>query len=325
MTTQPEGVVVTRGLTKRYGDLVALDGLDLTVPNGVVFGLLGPNGAGKTTTIRLLTGLARPTSGSATVLGVRLGTDELSIRRRIGHLDQAPRFYPWLRGRELVELVGRLHGLDGVGLRARVGEVLDQVGLTDAARRRIGGYSGGMRQRLGIAQALVNRPDLVILDEPLSSLDPEGRRDLLGLIYELRDAATILFSTHVLADVERVCDRIAILDRGRLVLEGPLASILETYAQPVFRLELARGQKTGIDRLVETLRASPMVSAVELDAAGATIRVTATDDVAASRAILAAVVSSDVSLDAFERSRPTLEDVFLTLVGRAGPDPRAVA
>jgi len=174
----PELAIRARGLTKRFGSIVALDGLDLDVPAGSIFGLLGPNGAGKTTTIRILTGLARPTAGAATVVGIEVGLDRPELRRRLGYLDQDPRFYGWMRDRELLELVGRLDGLEGAELRDRVGAMLERTGITAVADRRIGGYSGGMRQRLGIAQALLHRPTIVFLDEPVSSLDPEGRRDV---------------------------------------------------------------------------------------------------------------------------------------------------
>src|ERR1035437_7319918 len=175
--------VVTTGLTKRYGGgVVALDNLSLNVPSGTIFGFLGPNGAGKTTTLRLLTGLATATEGSGTVAGVRIGGTGGELARNIGYLDQDPRFYGWMRGRELLNMVGQLHGLHGAALRRRVGEVLEIVGLTEAAHRRIGGYSGGMRQRLGIGQALINQPRVLFLDEPVSSLDPEGRRDVLEII-----------------------------------------------------------------------------------------------------------------------------------------------
>src|SRR6266540_3305821 len=240
------------GLTKRYPGVLALDHLDLVVPEGSVFGLLGPNGAGKTTTLRLLAGLIRPTAGSATVAGLPLGG--IGITRRIGFLDQEPRYYGWSTGRELVSLAGRLHGMRGYDLETRTGEVMARVGLTDAADRRVGTYSGGMRQRLGIAQALVNNPSVLILDEPVSSLDPEGRRDLLALISELRGSATVLFSTHVLADVERVCDRVGILDHGRLITEGPLEALLARYALPIYRIEPEADQATAIDQLATALR-----------------------------------------------------------------------
>ncbi len=316
--TAAEAAIRARGLTKRFGRILALDRLDLTVPPGSIFGLLGPNGAGKTTAIRILTGLARPTDGSAWVGGVAVGLDRPELRRGIGYLDQDPRFYGWMRGRELLELVGRLHGLEGAALRARVEEMLELAGLTAAGERRIGGYSGGMRQRLGIAQAMLHKPRVLILDEPVSSLDPEGRRDLLGLISSLRGDATVLISTHVLSDVERICDRVAILHRGRLVAEGPLEELLAAHARPIFRLVPASGQDERVAALVASLRAASW--STDVSSAGETIRVTVSDPAAAAGAILPLVVAGGVTLDAFERARPTLEDVFLELVGPPRPD-----
>jgi ABC-2 type transport system ATP-binding protein len=311
----PGPAIETRGLSKRFGVILALDGLDLVVPQGSVFGLLGPNGAGKTTTIRILTGLARPSAGSASVAGVEAALDEPRLHRRVGYLDQDPRFYSWMKGRELLELVGRLHGLAGSELRARVGEMLARVGLVEAAGRRIGGYSGGMRQRLGIAQALLHRPQILFLDEPVSSLDPEGRRDLLELIAGLRGEATVVFSTHVLSDVERICDRVAILDRGRRVTEGPLEELLAAHARPIYRLLPAPGQDGAVARLVEQLRAAPWTTDVSAD--GDLVRVTVSDSIAAAAGLLPIVVAAGVVLESFERARPTLEDVFLELVGPA--------
>ncbi len=316
--------ITCRGLSKRYGGgdgVLALDGLDLDVPTGSVFGLLGPNGAGKTTTLRLLTGLGHATGGSATVAGVGIDDGGPMLAHRIGYLDQDPRYYGWMTGRELVTLVARLHGLDEATRPARVAEVLDQVGLASAADRRVSTYSGGMRQRLGIAQALVNGPPLLILDEPVSSLDPEGRRDLLELIADLRGSATVLFSTHVLADVERVCDRVAILDHGRLVTEGALDELLDHYAQPIYRIEPEAGQAAAVDGLVARLRAEDWVSAI--DESHGEIRVTVADPSRAATELLPSVVAAGVSLAAFERVRPTLEDVFLRLVGRGTGEDRS--
>ncbi len=315
----PDGpaAITCRGLTKRFGGadgVLALDGLDLDVPTGSVFGLLGPNGAGKTTTLRLLTGLGHVTSGSATVAGVSIEEGGPALARRIGYLDQDPRFYGWMTGRELVALVARLHGLDGEDGQARTTEVLAQVGLAAAADRRVGTYSGGMRQRLGIAQALVNRPTLLILDEPVSSLDPEGRRDLLALIADLRGSATVLFSTHVLSDVERICDRVAILDHGHLVTEGSLAELLDRYAQPIYRLDPEPGQTGAVARLITALRGSEWVTRV--DEVHGELRVTVADPQRAATELLPAVVAAGVALGSYERVRPTLEDVFLRLVGR---------
>jgi ABC-2 type transport system ATP-binding protein len=314
----PEPAVRMRGLTKRFGPVLALDGLDLDVPRGSIFGLLGPNGAGKTTTIRILTGLARATAGSASIAGVSVADDRPALRSRIGYLDQDPRFYGWMKGRELLELVGRLAGLHGEELRSRVQTSLQRTGLADAGKRRIGTYSGGMRQRLGIAQAVLHEPELLILDEPVSSLDPEGRRDLLELIEGMRGEATVVVSTHVLADVERICDRVAILDRGRLVTEGPLAELLERHARPIFELVPALDQADAVAALAERLRAAPWVS--HADAAAGTLRVTVSDAAAAARGILPLVVECGVVLTSFEQARPTLEDVFLELVGPASSD-----
>ena len=311
--------VACHGLTKRFGGsggVLAVDRLDLEVPAGSVFGLLGPNGAGKTTTLRLVTGLARPTGGTVAIDGRPVTSDGAAARRAIGVLDQDPRYYGWMTGRELVELAGRLQGMTAHDARARATATLDLVGLADAARRRVGGYSGGMRQRLGIAQALVASPRLLVLDEPVSSLDPEGRRDLLALIADLRASATVIFSTHVLADIERICDRVGILDHGRLVTEGPLDELLSRYAQPIYRIEPEAGQGAAVATLVSTLRATRWVDGVTEDAGGGRFTVSVADEATAAAGLLPLVVAAGVQLVVFERARPTLEDVFLRLVGR---------
>ena len=317
LSESTDAAVATTGLTKRYGGIVALDHLTLTVPSGSIFGFLGPNGAGKTTTLRLLTGLATATAGTGTVAGVRIGGTGGELARNIGYLDQDPRFYGWMRGRELLNLVGELHGLHGAALRQRVGEVLEIVGMTEAAHRRIGGYSGGMRQRLGIGQALINQPRVLFLDEPVSSLDPEGRRDVLEIISRLRGTATVFMSTHILNDVERVCDRVAILNLGHLVVEGPIDELLDRYAQPVYELEPEPQQPGSIERLAGVLRGQAW--AREVRTTPDTVRVFVNDPGVAGPAILPLVVSSGVNLVRYERARPSLEDVFLRLVAESGP------
>jgi ABC-2 type transport system ATP-binding protein len=307
-----EPAIVTRGLTKDYGRVAALESLDLEVPSGSIFGFLGPNGAGKTTTLRLLTGLATATGGSASVAGVRIGGTGGELPRHIGYLDQDPRFYGWMRGRELLELVGQLHGLRGRELRQRVADVLEIVGLSEAAHRRIAGYSGGMRQRLGIGQAILNRPQVLFLDEPVSSLDPEGRRDVLEIVSRLRGTATVFMSTHILNDVERVCDRVAILNLGHLVVEGPIDELLDRYAQPIYELEPEPQQPGALERLSDAMRGQPW--AREVICTPDTVRVFVKDPSVAGPAILPLVVSSGVSLVRYERARPSLEDVFLHLV-----------
>ena len=309
-----DAAIEIRQLTKRYGTVTALDGLDLTVPAGSVFGFLGPNGAGKTTTLRILTSLASATSGSASVAGVPIGDGAANRRGLIGYLDQAPRFNGWMRGRELLDFVGRLAGMRGATLRARIDEVLGLVGLADAANRTIGGYSGGMRQRLGIAQAILARAPVLLLDEPVSALDPEGRHDMLGVIRGLRSTSTVVLSSHVLNDVERVCDRVAIVDRGRLVTESAVPALLDRFAKPVYRLEPEAGALDRLPDLAEAMRGDPWVASAELDAGS--LRVTVTDDPEAGQRLLGRVVERRIPLVALERMRPTLEDVFLRLTGR---------
>jgi ABC-2 type transport system ATP-binding protein len=305
--------IEARGLTKRYGDVLALDRLDLAVPTGSVFGFLGPNGAGKTTTLRLLTGLGHPTAGTATVAGITVGRGGTALAGRIGYLDQDPRFYGWMTGRELLELAGRAFGLGGPALRSRVDEVLETVGLAEAARRRIGGYSGGMRQRLGVGQAMLPRPAVLFLDEPVSALDPEGRRDTLELIGRLRGESTVFMSTHILTDVERICDRVAILDRGRLVAEAPIDELLARHARPILELDPEPGQAAAVAALATTLRDAPWTR--EVVEAHGLLKVFVDDAERAGAEALPLVVAAGVRLARFERVRPTLEDVFLELVG----------
>jgi len=310
----PPAIEVER-LTKRYGDVTALDGLDLAVPAGSVFGFLGPNGAGKTTAIKILTSLAAATSGRASVSGIPVGDGEPNRRGLIGYLDQSPRFNGWMRGRELLELVGRLGGLRDAELRGRIDEALELVGLTDAGRRRIGGYSGGMRQRIGIAQAVLARPPVILLDEPVSALDPEGRRDILATIRGLREHSTVVLSSHVLNDVERICDRVAIIDHGRLVTEAPMTDLLERFAQPIYRVDAEPGRGTdALPDLAAALRGAEWVTSVDETPDG--LRVGVTDDPDAGQRLLTLVVEHRVAVVSVERLRPTLEDVFLRLTGR---------
>jgi ABC-2 type transport system ATP-binding protein len=312
--------IAVEGLRKQYpGGVLALDGLSMVVPAGSVFGLLGPNGAGKTTCLRLLAGLTRPTAGRAIVNGTVVASDALAVRRGLGYLEQDPRAYRWMTGREQLAMLGRLHGLNGEVLARAVAEALGRVDLVGAADRRTGTYSGGMRQRLGIAGALVHRPPVIVLDEPVSALDPEGRRDVLELIASLRVETTILFSTHVLADVERICDRVAILDHGRLVVEGSLAELLDRFALPVYRVEAEPGQAAALEALATRLRAADWVTGAAVEHGLLTVAVA--DPERAARELLPAITAEGLSVISVARARPTLEDVFLRLTG----DEREVA
>lgn len=217
--------IETNGLSKKYGKRVALEGLTLQVTQGEVFGFLGPNGAGKTTAVKILTGLVMPNSGDARIFGLRPG--DPVARQRIGFLPENFRFHDWLTGTELLHFHGRLVGLNGAQRLERVREVLKLAGLDGQGDKRVRAYSKGMQQRLGIAQALLGRPDLVLLDEPTSALDPLGRKEVRDLLRRLRgEGVTVFLNSHLLSEIEMVCDRVAIIDRGRVVRQGALGDLL---------------------------------------------------------------------------------------------------
>lgn len=240
--------LTTVNLSKRYGPHVALDGVDLTVPDGSVYGLVGPNGAGKTTLLAILAGLRHPTAGRV----------ELDVpRQRMALLPDTPQFDPWLTGREVVALAKHLvapHLADD-----RVEDVLHDAALTDAAGRRVGGYSRGMLQRLGIAATVVGDPELLLLDEPASALDPAGRREVLDLIAHLRGRATVVLSSHILSDVQEVCDTVAILRAGRLLFQGPLERLLVGRAVPAYRVHL----RPPLAPVADCLRGQEWITGVE--------------------------------------------------------------
>lgn len=299
-----------QSLHKHFGSVHALDGLDLTVPPGAVFGFLGPNGAGKTTTLRILTGLARATAGRAWILGEEVGRGD--TRRHLGYLPDVPAYYGWMNAREyLVDFVAPLFGLPPAAARERAGELLALAGLADVAKRRIGGYSRGMRQRLGIAQALMHRPPILLLDEPVSALDPLGRHEVLEFIAGLRGQVTIFMSTHILNDVERVCDTVGIVSRGRLVVQAGREELLERYAQPVVEVELD-APADAVRAWVETLQDSPLLDGAA--AAGAVVRLAVRDPRQERAAVFALVAAAGLPVQRYEWSRPSLEDVFLRLV-----------
>ncbi len=306
--------VHVEALKKTYGAVHALDGLDLDVAPGTIFGFLGPNGAGKTTTLRILTGLARPTSGEAHVAGLNVLKDPGKLSRRIGHLPEEPAFYGWMTPREFLDYLGRLYGLSSSQRLSRTRELLALVRMEEVSRRRIAGFSRGMRQRLGVAAALIHHPEVLFLDEPASALDPAGRKEVLDLIGSLRGQCTVLMSTHILADVERVCDVVGIIARGRMLVQSGREALLERYAIPAF--EVAADDQAALARWVEELRRLPWVTAVA--PSNGAFRITVRDVQLAKQALLRLAVNSGVVLNRYEEVRPSLEDVFLQLVGSEG-------
>lgn len=299
-------------LHKHYGAVHALDGLTMTVEPGVVFGFLGPNGSGKTTTLRILTGLARPTSGHVVVAGVDLASDGRTLSSRIGYLPEEPAFYSWMTPRELIDHLGRLHGLNSTERSARTKELLELVNLTEAGRRRIGGFSRGMRQRLGLAAALVHKPEVLLLDEPISALDPSGRKEVLDLIERLSGQCTILMSSHILADVERVCNVVGIITAGRLIVQSQREALMDRYAQPAFEAEGV--DLAAVRRWAKIIKHEKWATTVSMD--GDILRVTVSDVHLARTELLASAVAQQVALRRYEEVRPSLEDIFLQLVNK---------
>jgi ABC-2 type transport system ATP-binding protein len=311
-------VIRTRGLGKRYGSVVALRSLDLEVPRNSIFGFLGPNGAGKTTAMRLLLGLAAPTSGHAEVLGLDCVRDSIAIRRRVGYLPQQPRFFDDLTPRETLRYARGFFPRDpDRRIEDAIDGVLDLVGLTDKRDQPVGGLSGGQRQRLGIAQAQIHRPELLILDEPASALDPLGRRDVLDIMRRLKATTTVLYSTHILDDVQRVSDTVAILDAGERVAQAPIDRLLAGAGGASFDVTV-RGDA---DRVRRRLLDLPWVDevAVHLLDGVVDLRVEVADERRAERELLRAVLADDATeVVRFGATRSELEDVFVELVETGG-------
>jgi len=278
----------------------AVKGVSFDVRRGEIFGFLGPNGAGKTTTIKMLTGLIAPTSGDALLFGERIPSAK--ARERIGFLPENPYVYPYLTPREFVELSGQLSGMRGKPLRARAEEVLKQVGIAYAADRQVRRLSKGMLQRAGLDAALVSDPELLILDEPMSGLDPVGRKEVRDLIFEERDRGrTIFFSTHILSDVEAMCDRVAILRAGKVVVSGALRQLLrsDVIGTEVVLADAPEDLRKSLAEKGFTIVGRPDVVVIELEG-DAQVGEVLTDALAAGARVV------EVS-----RKRETLEDLFL--------------
>jgi ABC-2 type transport system ATP-binding protein len=300
------------GLQKIYGGVRAVDGLNLTVEEGAVFGFLGPNGAGKTTTIRMLTGLAHPSGGQAWVAGAELAEGR-RVAHRIGYLPEEPAFYGWMSPLEFMDHVGRLFGLSAPERKARSAELLELAGLSQVSKRRIAGFSRGMRQRLGLAQALVNRPEVLLLDEPVSALDPAGRKEVLEMIEGLRGKCTVFMSTHILADVERVCDTVGIIDHGKLIVEANQQELLARYTLPAFELECDPGHEAELRTWANRLTVMhDWITQASME--GCVARLLVNDMAKARPALMALAARADLALRRYEMVTPSLEDVFLRLM-----------
>jgi ABC-2 type transport system ATP-binding protein len=309
-----EFAIDTHGLSKSYKRVNALQPLNLQVPKNSIFGFLGPNGAGKTTTIKLLLGLIRPTSGSADIFGLDMARNSVAIRARIGYLPQDPRFYEHMTARQILDYTAHYYFKGPAGeIASRISETLDLVGLSDKADRPIKGFSGGERQRLGIAQAQVNYPDLLILDEPAASLDPMGRRDVLEVMELLRKYTTIFYCTHILDDVQRVSDAVAILNHGELVAHGPIEELLASGEGLAYEVAL----EGDVDAAYQRIASQPWVAGIKASPRnGSTHWIVAVTDGEVAKAQLLRLLLADQALVVtdFHRKEHQLEDVFVRIV-----------
>ncbi|MBN1937434.1 MAG: ABC transporter ATP-binding protein [Anaerolineae bacterium] len=299
------------GLSKNYRDVQALKPLDLTVEAGSIFGFLGRNGAGKTTTMRLLAGLARPTSGSAWIMDIEATQADSTARQQFGYLPQDPTFYNWMTPREYLHYVAALFQMDAAERQQRVDEMLELAGLKDAAKRHIGGFSGGMHQRLGIAQAFIHRPPVLLLDEPTSSLDPAGRYEVLEMIAGLRGQVTVFLSSHILSDIERVCDTVGIIHQGQLLLVAKRDELLARYATNVIALQVERESLPALDGFVAQVQAQPWVVGTTINEDE--LRISVSDPATSKQALWPLVAEHGLALSRYEWIHPSLEEIFLAL------------
>ena len=300
------------GKTYRASEVPAVDGISFDISEHTVFGFLGPNGAGKTTTIKILTGLMKQSSGEIYFREKRMNHRDRELLSSLGYLGQEPRYYPWMNGEELLVTVGGLFGLSRAGAKKRAGELLELTGLTGARKKRIGAYSGGMVQRLGIAQALVNRPEILFLDEPVSALDPLGRREILDLIALLKETTTVFMSSHILADVERVCDRVGILKEGSLIALETTESLKRKYSPRRKEMAFASPQEC---LAVSSWLHERQVS-VQEDCRGGTSLTLADDDYRRVRMdLFDFIAEGDLTLESLTDRSADLEEIFITLVG----------
>jgi len=318
--------ILTRGLTKQYGEIIAVDSLDLEINPGEIFGLLGQNGAGKTTTILMLLGLTEPTSGRARVVGLDPARNPLEVKRRVGYLPDSVGFYGALTGRENLRYTARLSGLPRSEAEARIDEVLEQVNMTARADSKTEEYSRGMLQRLGIADALVKSPDILILDEPTAAIDPIGVVEILDLLRELADEhrITILLSSHLLSQVQSTCDRVGIFAAGRLIGVGTVEELSHRFGESSTRIEVTldgTDDAAATAHALTTLKSVPGVTAVTAPERPREPWVLLADPERAGGvrvATLAAAAKENLHLSAIREVQPSLDDIYRTALHDRG-------
>jgi ABC-2 type transport system ATP-binding protein len=314
-TASAAPAVEATDLVKNYGDVTALGGLSLAVPPGTVFGLLGPNGAGKSTTVKILTTLTLPTSGAASVAGMDVLRRPDGVRRAIGVVTQRPGADPQATGRENLLLAGRIHGMRGAAVKARVAELLDRFGLFEAANRTVRTYSGGMQRKLDVAMGLVHRPRVLFLDEPTTGLDPQARADVWAEISRLaaQEGLTILLTTHYLDEADQLADMLAIVDRGELVTQGTPEQLKNELRGDAVVTELAADADLGVARAA----IERVAGAREVTVDGRVVRARVDNGASAVPSVLAALEAAGAPVASITVARPSLDDVYLQYTGRS--------
>ncbi len=303
-------ILELKNVSKSFGTLSVINDLSFSVPEHCVFGFIGKNGAGKTTTMKMILGFLAADQGEIRVLGEKVSYGNTKTNRYIGYLPDVPEFYGYMSPKEYLRLCGEVSGLKKDMITDRTNELLQLVGL-EGVNRRIRGFSRGMKQRLGIAQALLGEPKLLICDEPTSALDPVGRKEILDILSLAKARTTIIFSTHILSDVERVCDSIGMLHQGKLVVQGSVTEIKNSYSTDVIRLELGGG--SNVDQISKELKRMNFVSKIVIKENTMDIQMTNAEQYGIN--VLAYLVEQKIPVLKYELLEPSLENVFLEVVG----------
>ena len=301
-------ILSVQNVSKHFGPVRVIDDISLSVPEGSVFGFIGANGAGKTTTMKMALGLLRPDSGAFYICGEKVRFGMTVTNRHVGYLPDVPEFYPYMRPREYLRLCGQIAGLSDAVIKSRSAKLLELVGL-NKVNKKIGSFSRGMKQRLGVAQALINEPKLLICDEPTSALDPIGRKDILDILRQIRGETTVVFSTHILSDVERICDRAAVLNGGKIVMEGTLAELKSHHKTDGLRIEFASQGDCArfCEKVPEELLRGGSNTETELT-------LHARDVAEAERTVLRVLSQNDILPVRVELLEPSIENLFLEAV-----------
>jgi ABC-2 type transport system ATP-binding protein len=301
-----------QSLTKKFNNFTAVSGLSFDVAENRVMGFLGPNGAGKTTTIRILVGLSKPTSGSITIASEEIIFGNSSNNKLFGYLPEQPAFYNWMTGKEYLEFVANTFGIKTTEKESTIKKLLKLVDLSEAKDKKISAYSNGMKQRLGIAQALVNEPKVLIMDEPVSALDPIGRREVLAVIENLKKTMTILLSTHILSDVDRICDDVAIINKGKLITVSSLADLKKKYATNILEVEFDSDPES----VLPDLKKQEWATKIEKN--GNHLKVwLRDDDTVKSNLALKFLAQFGIGVLSYGLSLPEVEDLFIDLIKEA--------